>query len=455
MSSLQATMFLATGAMGADQGALEATTNNAANVNTPGYSRQVPILEETPPVVVGNLTYGTGVSLARLQSIRDPILQLRIQQETGQQGQLNSFVGALNQTQTLFNAGASDIGSEISNLFSSISQLSTDPANVSLRQGVLTAATNLTSTFNNTASNLTAQRSNLDLNVIQSVQQVNTLTQQIAGLNGQINALQNIGQDAGAFIDQRDVLINQLSGLIDVSEIKSDSGITLTTSNGTALVAGTHRFSLTTQPSVSGLQHIFAQGVDITSTLNSGALGGLIAVRDQKIPGLLSSLDTLASGLATAFNSANASGFDLNGNAGGAFFTPVSGAGAAANIALAISDPALIAASSDGSPGSNGNLANLSAIQGQTIITGATPTAYYGNIVFNVGNEVSNATAELQSSKLVLQQLKDQRGSISGVSLDEEAANMTRYQQAYDAAARIVTTISQMMETVIHMGTIP
>jgi flagellar hook-associated protein 1 FlgK len=455
MSSLLSTMFLATGAMAADQGALEATTNNAANVNTPGYSREVPILQENSPVVVGNLTFGTGVSLAKIESVRDPILQLRIQQETGQQGQLNSFTGALSQAQTLFTAGASDIGSEISNLFSSISQLSTNPSSIALRQGVLTAASNLTSTFNNAASNLSVQRSNLDLNVVQSVQQVNTLTQQIAGLNGQITTLENLGQEAGTFIDQRDVLINQLSGLIDVSEIKSDSGITLTTSNGTALVSGTRSFSLTTQPGASGVQHIFSQGNDITSTLSSGALGGLIAARDQKIPALLSSLDTLASGLATAFNTANTAGSDLNGNVGGALFTPVVGAGSSANIGVAISDPALIAASSDGSAGSNGNLANLSAIQDQTIIAGATPITYYGNIVFSVGNDVSNGTAELRSSQLVLQQLQDQRGSISGVSLDEEAANMTRYQQAYDAAAHIVTTVNQMLETVINMGTLP
>src|SRR5256714_886363 len=455
MSSLLSTMFLATGAMAADQGALEATTNNAGNVNTPGYSREVPILQENPPVVLGNLSFGTGVSLAKIESVRDPILQLRIQQETGQQGQLNSFTGALSQTQTLFTAGASDIGSEISNLFSSISQLSTNPSSIALRQGVLTAASNLTSTFNNTASNLSVQRSNLDLNVVQSVQQVNTLTQQIAELNGQITTLQNLGQEAGTFIDRRDVLINQLSGLIDVSEIKSDSGITLTTSNGTALVSGTQSFSLTTQPGASGVQHVFSQGNDITSTLSSGALGGLIEVRDQKIPALLTSLDTLASGLATAFNSASATGFDLNGNIGGPLFTPVVGAGSAANIGVAITHPALIAASSDVSAGSNGNLANLSAIQNQTIIAGATPITYYVNIVFSVGNDVSNGTAELQSSKLVLQQLQNQRGSISGVSLDEEAANMTRYQQAYDAAARIVTTVNQMLETVINMGTLP
>jgi flagellar hook-associated protein 1 len=456
MSSLLASMYLATGAMAADQGALEVTSNNVANVNTPGYSREVPVLEENTPVVVGNLTYGTGVSLQNVQSIRDPILQIRLQQETGQQGQLNASVTALNQAQTLFTSGTNDIGTEMSNLFSSVSQLSTDPSNLSLRQGVLTAASNLSTTFNNTASNLAAQRSNLDLNVIQSVQQVNTLTQQIAGLNGQISALQNVGQDASQFVDQRDNLINQLSGLIDVSEINSDSGITLTTSNGSALVTGTQNYELSTQADSSGVQHVIdGQGKDITSQINAGALAGLIQARDQTIPGLLNQLDTLAAGLSTAFNSANTSGFDLNGNAGGNLFTvpPAGTTGAATDMAVAITDPALIAASSDGNAGSNGNLANFSAIQNQTIIAGDTPSDYYGNVVFTVGNDVSNGTAELQSSQAVLQQLQDQRGSISGVSLDEEAANMTQYQRAYDAAAQVVVSINQMLETVINMGT--
>jgi flagellar hook-associated protein 1 FlgK len=337
-------------------------------------------------------------------------------------------------------------------LFSSISQLSTNPASVPLRQGVLTAASNLASGFRNTASNLATQASNLNLSVTQAVEQVNTLTQQIAGLNGQITALQNVGQDASAFVDQRDVLINQLSGLIDVSRISSDSGITLTTSNGTALVAGGQSFSLSTQLGASGVQHIFAQGTDITAQLNSGQLGGLLEVRDQKIPALLAGLDTLASGVANAFNSANTAGFDLNGNNGGNLFVPPpSGPGAAANLIVAITDPALIAASSDGSAGSNGNLRNFSAIHDQPTISGQTPSDYYGNLVFGLGNDVSTATAELQSSQLVLQQLQDQRGSISGVSLNDEASHMIEYQRAYEAAARVATTVNQMLETVINM----
>ena len=456
MSNLLATLTIGTGALAAEQGALDATANNVANVNTPGYTRNEAEFIENPPVVLGRLTFGTGVSLEKLQSIRDPILQLRIAQETGQQGALDAQVTGTQRIETLFSGqNSGDIGAQISALFSSVSQLSSDPASVALRQGVLTAAGNLATTFRNTATNLSAQRSSLDLSVTQTVAQVNTVTQQIANLNGQITALENAHQDAAPLVDQRDVLINQLSGLIDVSQIKSDTGITLTTSNGAPLVAGDKSFSLSTQLDPSGVQHIFSQGNDITAQINSGSLSGLLVVRDQKIPALLAGLDTLAAGLANAFNSANTAGSDLNGNPGGNFFVapPVGGQGAAASLAVAITDPALIAASSDGSAGSNGNLAAFSAIHDQNIIGGQTPSSYYGNLVFGVGNDVATASADLQSSQLVLQQLQDQRGSISGVSLDEEAAHMVEYQRAYEAAARVVDTVNQMMQTVIHMGT--
>jgi len=455
VSNLTATMSIATGAIAVEQGALTETANNVANVNTPGYSRKQAQFSENPPVVLGQLTFGTGVSLGKVTSVRDPILQQQIQQQSGQESELDALVTGMKQVQAQFSSQGSDIGTQLSALFASLSQLSTDPANLALRQGVLTAAGNLASTFNNTANNLGAQRSNLDLNVSQAVAQVNTLTHEIAKVNAQITELQNLHEDASSFIDQRDVLINQLSGLIDVSQIQSDTGITLTTSNGTALVSGSQAFALSTQMDASGVQHIFSNGKDITSEINAGQLGGLLDVRDEKIPALLTSLDTLAAGIVNAFNHANSLGLDLNGNAGGNLFTPppASGQGAAAVIAVAITDPALLAASSDGSVASNGNLANFSAIHDSGLINGETPSAYYSNIVFGVGNDVANGTAELQSSQLVLQQLQDQRGSLSGVSLDEEAANMVQYQRAYDAAAQLVTVINQMLQTLINMGT--
>jgi len=463
MSSLNASLAAALSGLTADRGALEATTNNVANVNTPGYSREVPVLVASDPIVVDPLTLGTGVTLQSIESVRDPILESQIQQETQTQGQNDAQVSALQQAQVNFTNNTGDIGTAISNFFDSINQLSASPADLSVRQGVLTAADNLATSFNQVANNLSAQRGNLGLSVVQTVGQINQLTQQIAQLNSQISSLENVGQSGGTFVDQRTQLIDQLSSLVDVSVIKSDNSLTLTTASGTALVAGQQSFQLQTQLNSSGMQEVFAQGKDITSTIVSGQLGGLLAARDQHLPALQTQLDTLAAGIANAVNAVQTGGYDLNGNPTGStdskgnpqtpvyLFNPPPATGAAASLSVAITDPSLIAASSDGTAGSNGNAEAMYALSSQAIVAGQSPTDYYSGIVANVGNLTSNATAQQSASNLVLQQLNDQRASISGVSLDQEAANLMRYQQSYAASAQIVSAINTMMQTVINM----
>jgi flagellar hook-associated protein 1 FlgK len=455
MSGLNASLATALSGLITEQGALQTTTNNVSNVNTPGYSRQEPVLVASDPVVVNPLTFGTGVTLQNVESIRDPILESRIQQETQTQGQYSSLAQALQQTQIDFTSNTGDIGSAISSFFDSVNQLSTNPADLSLRQGTLTAAGNVATSFNTAANNLTQQRTNLDLSVVQTVGQINQFSQQIARLNGLVGNLQNVGENAGTFIDQRTQLIDQLSALTDVSVIPSDNTLTLTTANGVPLVTGQQSFQLQIQTNFAGLHDVYSQGSNITGTITSGQLGGTIQARDRQIPAFQTQLDTLAAGLANAVNAVQAGGFDLNGVAGTNLFTPppVSGVGAAASLSVALTNPALIAASSDGTPGSNGNAEVLYALRNQAVISSQTPTAYYSGIVFNVGNETANANAEQNASALVLQQLNDQRASISGVSLDQEAANLVRYQQAYSASAQVISAINSMMQTVINMKT--
>jgi flagellar hook-associated protein 1 FlgK len=455
MSGLNASLATALSGLITEQGALQTTTNNVSNVNTPGYSRQEPVLVASDPVVVNPLTFGTGVTLQNVESIRDPILESRIQQETQTQGQYSSLAQALQQTQIDFTSNTGDIGGAISSFFDSVNQLSTNPADLSLRQGTLTAAGNVATSFNTAANNLTQQRTSLDLSVVQTVGQINQFSQQIARLNGLVANLQNVGENAGTFIDQRTQLIDQLSALTDVSVIPSDNTLTLTTANGVPLVTGQQSFQLQTQTNFAGLHDVYSEGSNITGTITSGQLGGTVQARDRQIPAFQTQLDTLAAGLANAVNAVQAGGFDLNGVAGTNLFTPppVSGVGAAASLSVALTNPALIAASSDGTPGSNGNAEVLYALRNQAVISSQTPTAYYSGIVFNVGNETANANAEQNASALVLQQLNDQRASISGVSLDQEAANLVRYQQAYSASAQVISAINSMMQTVINMKT--
>ena len=456
MSSLNASLATALSGLIAEQGAIETTTNNVANVNTPGYSREQPVLVSSDPVVIDPLTFGTGVTLQNVESIRDPILESQIQQQTQSQGQFTTLTSALQQLQVSFTSSTGDIGTSISNFFNSINQLSTNPSDLSLRQGVLTAAGNLATSFNNAADTLTQQRSSLDLSGVQTVSQINQFSQQIAQLNGQISSLQNVGENAGSLIDQRTQAIDQLSSLVDVSVIPSDNTLTLTTANGAPLVIGQQSFQLQTQTNSSGLHDIYSQGNDITSQIISGQLGGTLQARDQQIPAIQTQLDTLTAGLATAVNTVQAGGFDLNGVKGTNLFNPppVSGVGAAASLSVAITDPSLIAASSDGSVGSNGNAEAMYAISTQAVISGQTPTNYYSGIVFNVGNATANASAEQSASGLILQQLNDQRSSVSGVSLDEEAANLVLYQNAYSASADVITAINNMMNAAIQMSTL-
>jgi flagellar hook-associated protein 1 FlgK len=456
MSSLSASLATALSGLIAEQGALAVTTNNVANVNTPGYSREQPVLVTGDPVVSDPLTFGTGVILQNVESIRDPLLESQIQQQTQSQGQFSALASALGQTQVNFTSSAGDIGTGISNFFDSINQLSTNPADLSLRQGVLTAAGNVATSFNTTANNLTEQQTSLDLSVVQTVGQINQLTQQIAQLNGQIGKLQNVGESAGTLVDQRQQAIDQLSGLVDVSVIPADNSLTLTTANGAALVTGQQSFQLQTQITPAGLHDVYSQGNDITSQFTSGQLGGTIQARDQEIPAIQGQLDTLAAGLANAVNAVQVGGFDLNGNAGTNLFNPPPAGvtGAAAGLSVAITDPSLIAASSDGSQGSNGNADAMYALNNQPIIAGQSPTNYYSGIVFNVGNDTANASAEQTASSSILQQLNDQRSAISGVSLDAEAANMVQYQDAYQASAQVITTINDMMYAVVNMATL-
>jgi len=235
--------------------------------------------------------------------------------------------------------------------------------------------------------------------------------------------------------------------------IPTGQGITLATSNGTTLVSGTTSVALTTELD-GGVHDIFAGAQNITSSLTGGSLAGLIQVRDQDIPSIGSSLDQLAAGLANGLNAANAQGFDLNGAAGGNIFTPppASGVGAAATLAVSMTDPSLIAASSDGTSGSNGNLAVLSAVGTTDLSGGQTPIGTYASLVSQVGSETATTSADADSSSLILQQLQDQNGSVSGVSLNEEAANLIQYQTAYQSAAKVISTINLLLLDAVNLG---
>lgn len=462
MSSLFGTMSVALQSMLAQQSALEVVANNIANTNTPGYSREVANFEECPPVLNGNTMVGTGVTMASVESVRDNILNLRIDQETSQQSGLNSYVNSMNQVQSLFNeTQGTGLQTYLSNFFNSFQSLATDPTSSPLRQATLTAGQDLAGAFSQTSKNLTTIQNGLDQSVVQSVQQVNQLTAQIANLNQQIQEVSNSGDSPGSLEDQRDEALANLSDLIDTAVVYSNNdSVSVTTTNGTTLVTGNQSDTLTTQVNTAtGMHEVVAQGSDITSSIAGGELQGLINARDASIPTTRSSLDDLAAGIVSAVNSQQNAGYNMQGKSGADFFTPFtpavagSNAGAATTMTVAITDPGQIAASSNGASGDNGNATALANLQNAPVVSGQTAGDYYSNVIGTVGNDVSNATSEQEAVGLVLQQLTNQQQSISGVSLDEEATNLVMYQRAYEAAARVISTVDELTSVTINMFT--
>ncbi len=147
------------------------------------------------------------------------------------------------------------------------------------------------------------------------------------------------------------------------------------------------------------------------------------------------------------------SGFDLNADPGVDLFTvSAASAGAAQSLCVAISDPSLVAASSDGAPGDNGNLRSLLNVETDPLLDGLSPIDAYAQIVFRVGSSITDAGSEADAAQLVIQQLDGQCAAVSGVSLDEEAADLIRFQRAYQAAARVIDVTNQLLDTVINLG---
>jgi flagellar hook-associated protein 1 FlgK len=455
MGGLNTSLLIGVEALQANQGALDATSNNIANVNTPGYTREVAQLSENRQDESGNYVSGGGVSLDAIQSVRDELLNLQIQEQTSLQSSADAQSSSLQQIQTAFTTTGGDVASALTAFSSSLAQLSATPTSTAAQQGVIASGQDLAGAFNSTANTLSATQSQADGQVTQTVAQINSLTQQISKLNGQL-AQVPANQDGGTIEDQRDQLVQQLAGLTGISITQSNDGETITTANGSALVIGSQSFNLQTTTGSDGFQQVLdSNGSNITASIQGGTLGGSIQVRDQIVPGLLTQLNTLASQFAAAFNSAQAKGTDSNGNAGAAFFSVPANpgdAGAAAGISVAISNPSQIAISSDGSAGSSGNVANLSAALTENLPSGQSAAGAYASLVFQVGNAASNASTQSTAIGDNLTQLTNQQGSVSGVSIDEETTNLERYQTAYEAASRIVSTIQVLNNALLNMG---
>ena len=461
MGTITSVLDIAQQALAADQEALNVTSNNVANENTPGYTREVVNFQSVDAVTLSGGTIGAGVT-ASATSQRDRVLEQQVQQQTQTQAQSGALESALEQIQNIFglsstptDASSTALGTATNSFFSALSGLTSDPSDTSTRQNVLTAANTLAGAFNSAANQIAQVSSSLNQQVVSDVGQVNSLTTTIASLNAQITSL-SPNADAGTLEDQRQLAITQLSQLVGLDQISTNNnGITLTTSGGALLVSGDQSVAVSTTE-VGGVTHVLAGigGQDVTANLTGGDLGGTIQARDQELPSYQNALDSLAYGIATQVNQQNEQGVDANGNPGAALFTlPSTQTGAAAQIQVATTDPNAVAAASPGE-GSAGNdnataLANLSTAN---VVGNQTASGFLASFLSQIGNDTSAATTNNSAQQATLTQLTTQRDSLSGVSLDEEASNLTQYQRAYQAAAQVFNIANTVLASALNLG---
>jgi flagellar hook-associated protein 1 len=462
MGTLSGLMSLTNSALDADQAAINITANNVANQNTAGYTRETVNFEANDAVSLsGYAGLGEPVT-ATAVSQRDRVLEQQLQQQTQGSTASTARLTALQSVESMFglsststDASSTTLGSAVDGFFSSLTALSSNPTNSATQTAVLTAATTMATAFNSTSQGLSTEVSTLNSQIATAAQQVNGLTATVAQLNQQITTL-DPNQDAGTLEDARQQAILQLSSILGVDQITTQSnGVTLTASDGTVLVSGDQSYSLSTT-TVTGNTAIVAGDppATLSSDLQGGSIGGMLQARDQDIPPMESAMDQLAYAIGTTVNTQNEAGTTSSGAAGSAVFTlPSSASGAAGSIAVALSSGSGIATAGagEGSSGTTNALA-LANLGTANIASGQTASDSFASFIGGIGSAVSSATTLNTANTASLAQAQTQRDSLSAVSLDDEASSLTEYQRSYEAAAKVFDVVNQMMADALNLG---
>jgi flagellar hook-associated protein 1 FlgK len=463
MGTLISAFNISSEALSADQSALNTTSNNVANENTIGYTREVANFATNDLVTLnGNGETTDGVEALAPTSVRDRVLDQRVEQQTQVQSQSQSLQTALSDLENVFglssgqdSSNVTSLGTSLDSFFGSFTALASNPSQPATRQQVLSAAGSLASVLNSTSSQIGQISNDLSQQALAITGNANQLVTTIAGLNAQILSA-SPNSDAGALEDQRQAAITQLSQYVGLTQIRtSQNGIELTTVNGGLLVAGSNAYALTASVTPIGVQISGGLGdVNLTNGLTGGSLGGTLAAISNNLPAIQTSLDTLAYSVATAVNTQNEAGLDANGNAGQALFTiGTSAPGSALSIAVAVTDPNLVAAAGpgEGSSGST-NATALADLANANIVAGSTATNYLAAALAQVGTSAAAANSDLTVQQATLTQLTTQQNQLQGVSLDEEAANLTQYQRSYQAASSLFAIINTLLASAINLG---
>lgn len=456
---------------------VEVAGQNLANVNNPAYARQR-LAVQTSISINGALgPQGTGADAVAIVQIRSSILDRQIQAETSVRGALQSSQLALQYAQASLGTqldrlasgtagasaaegvgGANHLGQGLADLFNSFQALSANSspsASLAEREVVLQAAVALANQFNQVDQRLAGLTTSLNDAVLAEVDSANQLFAEIAALNERIGHVESVGHGmANDLRDLRQQKVEQLAGFVRLEVGTGTDGALNLSVAGTTLVAGAQVLdTLQTYDPGAGQLLVRATTAGTPLALTGGSVQGAIDARDGAIATLRGDLNSLASVLISEVNAVHAAGFSLTGSTGADFFTGTGAADIQVNPAL-LDNPTLVqAAGVAGAPADNQTALALAQLAGKAhpALNGLTFGQSYSRTVSSVGQALASVNTQLADQQVVENMLLRQRDAISGVSLDEEMTDLTKYQKAFAASARLITTVDEMLDTVLNM----
>jgi flagellar hook-associated protein 1 FlgK len=453
MPDLLSLLSLGSSALAAQNTGVAVATNNVANVNTPGFSRQRADLEslEAAPLV-------GGVRSATPQRLADDLLSGQIQTAAGSLAMSQAFADALSELESGLAGGGATIDEQIGQLFSRFSQASANPTDSASRQAVISAARDLVSGIQRRAAEVTAARKEVDTRIRDGATSATTLAKQLAAANA---AVARSGDPTAR--DHRDQIAKQLGQLVGgQARVDQDGQMRYVLDGGAVLVDGVHAAALTATPdATTGVNRleVVAGGAhrDVTTQIAGGSLGAHLKFRDQTVAQVSGQLDQLAFDVTTQVNKVHTANAGLDGAVGRNLFTPIAQVtGAASALALdpgLASDPSKLALGAPGAgPGDNTGALAMFAMASQPVASGGTRTL--GDAAIGIVSGVAQSTAEAKGDAtrdgLVSDHLAGLRDSLSGVDTQEELTNLARFENASSAMAKFITTIDGMLGSLIQ-----
>lgn len=469
MAKIHGMMDIGRRAMALNQSAIQTTSHNITNKSTEGYSRQKVDFQTNPSVGEGRYQIGTGVRMANISRVNNPWIEKQLETENSNFSRLDQKTQALARLESTMNEqSVKGMNDSISNFFNSFRELANTPESAVARTQVREAGMGLVKQFQDAHRQIADVKVDMNKNIEFAIAQVNSLAKEISGTNEKIQQIEINGSDtANDERDHRDMLLKKMSELVNISyaEDKKTGMVNVTAGKAAVLVAGTTHSQLKTASAPSGqmlILHELSPGgsqLDITDRFTQGKVGAALEVRDQTTQGMLDNLNDLAYNIANEVNRAHREGYDRQNIAGSNFFELANPAEpfSVENLKLSseiVKDVSRIAAAAKpNAPGDN-TVANLiHNLQGRRMMEDGKYSYddFYNSKVSEIGILAQRSTSELDSQRNTLEQLTNIRESISGVSLDEEAAKLIEYQKSFEASARLVTTADEMFDTILNL----